>query len=98
MTRAILAAPALAVIALLAITGLAAPPRPGAEAPMVNSLSALMQKEIHWGMPHKDVVDAYNKPTGVFDRDYAKQVAKLQPGVDQDELLSDRDSRKINFE
>jgi hypothetical protein len=48
-------------------------------------------------MNHLEVVDAYNRPTGLFDREYAPQLGKLQPGVQMDEVQSDRDSRKANF-
>jgi hypothetical protein len=67
------------------------------DAPVVSSLGPLMQKEIHWGMSHLEVVDAYNKPTGIFDQEYASKLAHLQPGSAMDELESERDSRKSNL-
>jgi len=79
---------------MLAVTSPAAAP---ADAPVVSSLSSLMQKEVHWGMNHLEVTEAYNKPTGLFDSEYAPQLAKLQPGSAMDELETDRDSRKANF-
>ncbi|MGD0674290.1 MAG: hypothetical protein ABSC94_02655 [Polyangiaceae bacterium] len=94
MNRAIFAVAALAAGALLAMTGLAAP---RGDAPVVSSLAPLMEKELHWGMTHVEVVDAYNHPTGLFDREYAPRLAKLQPGVDMDELQAERDNRKSNF-
>ena len=96
MKRAILAAIALAAsaaIAVPAVTSRAA----AADAPAVSSLGPLMEKEIHWGMNHLEVVDVYNRPTGLFDREYAPQLGKLQPGAKMDDLTSDRDSRKANF-
>jgi hypothetical protein len=96
MKRALLAASVLAVGVLLAVASLGAPPV--GDAPAVPSLASLMQKEIHWGMAHSEVVTAYNRPTGLFDREYAPQMARLQPGVEMDELQADRDSRKVNFE
>jgi hypothetical protein len=97
MNRAFLAASSLAVGVMLAVGSLAASP-PAGDAPAVPSLSSLQQKELHWGMSHADVVTAYNKPTGLFDREYAPQLARLQPGTEMDQLQADRDSRKVNFE
>jgi hypothetical protein len=97
MKPAIIAASALAVGAMLAITGFAALPS-AADAPAVSSLSTLMQKELHWGMSHRDVSEEYNKPMGLFDREYAPQLARLQPGVEMDQLSADKDGRKTNFE
>ncbi len=96
MKRAILAAAVLAVGVGLAMTGLAAPR--ASDAPMVGSLGPLMQKELHWGMSHSEVVDAYNKPVGLFDVEYAPLLIRLQPGVQMDQLAADKDSRKANFE
>ncbi len=97
MKRAFLAASALAVGVMLAVASLAGLP-PAGDAPAVPSLASLMQKEIRWGMAHSEVTTAYNKPTGLFDREYAPQMARLQPGSEMDELQADRDSRKVNFE
>jgi len=96
MKRAILAAPVLAATIVLAINGLAAPR--ASDAPSVTSLGPLMQKELHWGMSHKDVDDAYNKAMGLFDVEYAPKLARLQPGVQMDQVSADKDSRKANFE
>jgi hypothetical protein len=96
MKRALLAAPVVVVGLVLAMTGLAAPR--ASDAPMVGSLAPLMQKELHWGMTHAEVVDAYNKPVGLFDVEYAPLLARLQPGVAQDQLSADKDSRKANLE
>jgi hypothetical protein len=96
MKRAILAAPVLAAGVVLAMTGFAAPR--ASDAPMVGSLAPLMQKELQWGMSHKEVVDVYNKPVGLFDVEYAPLLARLQPGVQMDQLAADKDSRKANFE
>jgi hypothetical protein len=96
MNHTILAASALAVGTLLALTGFAA--AGAADAPPVSSLSPLMQKELHWSMSHREVSDEYNKPMGLFDREYAPRLARLQPGVEMDQLSADKDSRKTNFE
>jgi hypothetical protein len=56
-----------------------------------------MEKELHWGMNHLEVVDVYNRPTGLIDREYAPQLGKLQPGVQMDDVQADRDARKANF-
>jgi hypothetical protein len=103
MKRAILAASILASGALLAYAGLAAQPSSNAaarsvgDAPTVSSLRSLLEKEIHWGMSHQEVIDVYNNPGGFFDREYAPQMGKLQPGVAMQELEADRDNRKANF-
>jgi hypothetical protein len=96
MNRAFLAASSLAASVMLAVGSFAASP-PG-DAPAVPSLSSLMQKELHWGMNHLEVTTAYNKVNGLFDHEYAPQLARLQPGTEMDQLQSDRDSRKVNFE
>ncbi|HEY8038443.1 MAG TPA: hypothetical protein VIF15_01565 [Polyangiaceae bacterium] len=101
MKRAVLAA-SLALAAVLAggMMALAAPPRSGpvaADAPTVPSLAGLMEKELHWGMTHDEVIDVYNKVNGLFDREYAPLLATKQPGVDQQQLEADRDSRKTNL-
>jgi hypothetical protein len=99
-----------AIACLLALGGLAAaamavagPNKGGAAAvpadpPTVPSLGGLMEKELHWGMSHTDVTTVYNQLNGLFDREYAPQLAKLQPGVQQQQLEADRDNRKTNFE
>jgi hypothetical protein len=110
MKRTILAASALAAAGLLAVVALAAPPaatgngkggKPptvAADPPTVTSVASLMEKELHWGMTHQEVIDAYNKLNGLFDREYSPQLAKMQPGSDMQQLEADRDSRKSNFE
>src|SRR5579884_1489860 len=97
MKRVILAAGLLVAVATLAISGIAAPPHAAGDAPVVPSLGALWQKELHWGMAHQEVTDAYNNPDGVFDREYAPQMGKLQPGVKMQELEADKENRKVNF-
>jgi len=76
----------------------AAPPKASADAPTVSSLGTLMERDLHWGMNHGEVTDVYNRLNGLFDREYAPQLAKLQPGQDQTQLEADRDMRKANFE
>lgn len=93
MQRSIVAGFVVAGSFALAATGLAA----SGDAPVVSSVSPLMQKEIHWGMNHLEVTEEFNKPTGLFDREYAPQLAKLQPGAQMDEVESERDNRKANF-
>ncbi len=68
-----------------------------ADSPTVPSLASLIEKEIHFGMSHAEVTDAYNKSSGLFDREYAPQLARLQPGVAQQQLEADRENRKANF-
>jgi hypothetical protein len=81
-----------------AVTAVAAPPAPAGDAPTVSSLSGLLEKELHWGMGHAQVTTLYNQTGGLFDREYAPQIMKLQPGVEQQQLEADRDNRKANFE
>ena len=86
---------------LVAASGAAAPPT-GAhgavgDAPTVSSLRTLLEKDLHWGLSHQEVTDAYNNPGGYFDREYAPQLGKLQPGVVMQQLEADRDSRKASF-
>ena len=57
-----------------------------------------MEKELHWGLTHAEVFGAYNQLNGLFDREYAPLLAKLQPGVQQQQLEADRDNRKANLE
>jgi hypothetical protein len=90
---------------LAAASGVAAPPGAAAtgakggagDAPNVSSLRSLIEKDLHWGLSHQEVTDAYNNPGGYFDREYAPQLGKLQPGVVMQQLEADRDSRKANF-
>jgi hypothetical protein len=103
MKRALLAATlAAGALSLGAMVAVAAPPRSGqatsADAPNVTSLASMLERELHWGLNHAEVTDLYNKLGGLFDREYAPQLAKLQPGVDQQQLEADRDNRKANFE
>src|SRR5580704_6435691 len=102
--RVTLATLALALCAgglsvLAATSGAAAPPGHGpvGEAPNVSSLRSLIEKDLHWGLSHQEVTDAYNNPGGYFDREYAPQLGKLQPGVVMQQLEADRDSRKASF-
>jgi hypothetical protein len=102
----LLAASALAAAGCLAAVALAAPPagnkKPpaavAADPPTVTSVASLMEKELHWGMTHQEVTDAYNKLNGLFDKEYSPQLARLQPGIDMQQLEADRDSRKSNLE
>ena len=97
MKRAIVTASVFAAGVLLALSGAAAPPKGTADAPVVSSLAPLMQKELHWGMTHQEVTDAYNNPDGIIDREYAPKLGRLQPGVEMQELESDKEARKVNF-
>ena len=88
---------------VLAATVIAAPPKPAkpaGDAPLVQTLGGLEKnlKGIHWGMTHDEVTDAYNRAGGLFDQEYAPQLMRVQPGVAQQQLEADRDSRKVNLE
>jgi hypothetical protein len=102
MKRVLLAACLAAGVALSAggMIAVAAPPKAAvpADPPTVSSLQSLMDRDIHWGMSHTELTDSYNKLNGLFDREYAPLLAKLQPGVDMQQLEADRDNRKANFE
>jgi hypothetical protein len=101
MKRATSLAVAAAAGFVLAISGaaaLAAPPKPSAaDAPVVPTLAALHEKELRWGLTHMEVTDIYNVSGGLFDREYAPLLARLQPGSEMQKLESDRDARKANF-
>jgi len=88
-----------ALASAVSLPAVAAPPAaPAGDAPTASSLSGLVEKELHWGMTHAQVTQVYNQTGGFFDREYAPQLMKLQPGVAQQQLEADRDSRKANFE
>jgi hypothetical protein len=99
LSAACLAAGALLAGGMVAVA-VTEPPAAAATAdpPTVSSLSSFMERDLHWGMAHAEVTDVYNKLGGLFDKEYAPQLAKLQPGVDQTQLEADRDNRKANFE
>src|SRR5260370_478703 len=97
MKRAILAASVFVAGAMLAITGIAAPPSAPADAPVAPGIVSLMDKQLHWGMTHIEVTEVYNGLAGLFDREYAPQIAKLQPGTEMQQLEADKDNRKSNF-
>jgi hypothetical protein len=103
MKRGVLALSLLALGAGAALAGtvnaVAAPPAaPAGDAPTAGSLSGLVEKELHWGMSHAQVTQVYNQTGGYFDREYAPQIMKVQPGVQQQQLEADRDNRKLNFD
>jgi hypothetical protein len=102
MKRAAIAALLFASAALTfagsVVTVAAAPAASGGDAPTVPTLAGIVEKEIRWGMSHADVTDTYNKVGGLFDREYAPQLRLLQPGVQQQQLEADRDTRKTNLE
>jgi hypothetical protein len=86
-----------ALASAVSVPAEAAPPAAG-DAPTVSSLSGLVEKELHWGLSHALVTQVYNQIGGLFDKEYAPQIMKLQPGVEQQQLEADRDNRKANFE
>jgi len=96
------AAVASAVTPLVSVTASrnaqAAVPVQAAEPATAQSLAGLMDKELHWGMTHAQVIETYNKTNGIFDREYAPILAKMQPGVAMQTTESERDSRKKQFE
>src|SRR5581483_1141876 len=81
----------------VAASGAAAPKGGGGDAPNVSSLRTMLEKDLHWGLSHQEVTDAYNNPGGYFDKEYATQLGKLQPGTAMQQLEADRDSRKAAF-
>ena len=101
--KRVLVAACLGAGALLAgVLAVAAPPggdhTAAADSPTAASLAGLLEKDIRWGMSHAEVTAVYNQNGGLLDREYAPQLAKLQPGVDQQQVEADRDNRKANFE
>ena len=107
MTRAVLAALVIAAGSMLAVSVIAAPPKGGegslsatSDAPVVQTLGGLEKslRGLRWGMTHDEVTDAYNKPDGLFDKEYAPQLMHVEPGYAQQQLEADRDNRKVNLE
>ena len=88
------------VLAFTAVVAFAAPPKSAADAPTVASFTPLHlhAKEIHWGLSHQEVTDLYDLAGGLFDREYAPLIARLQPGVEMQQLEADREGRKVNFQ
>ena len=64
---AVLGAGALSLF--VAASGAAAPKGGGGDAPNVSSLRTMLEKDLHWGLSHQEVTDAYNNPGGYFDRE-----------------------------
>jgi hypothetical protein len=87
----------IAVGAMSAMVAVAAP-RAAADAPAVPTLAGIIEKEIRWGMSHTELTAVYNKTGGLFDLEYAPQIAQLQPGIQMQTLEAERDSRKGSFE
>jgi len=99
MKRTTAAALGLAVsIVLSAVAGAVSAPAAVSDPPTVTSLAALKEKELKWGLSHQEVTDVYNQPGGLLDREYAPQIAHLQPGIDMQQAEADRDARKANFQ
>jgi hypothetical protein len=99
MKRTTFAALGLAVSTFLsALAGTAPAPAAIADPPTVTSLATLRERELKWGLSHQEVADIYNGPSGLLDREYAPQIARLQPGVEMQQLEADRDARKANFQ
>ena len=99
MKRTTVAAMGLAVsIVLSALAGAVSAPAAVADPPTVTSLSALREKELKWGLSHQEVTDVYNQPGGLLDHEYSPLIARLQPGVEMQQLEADRDTRKSNFQ
>jgi hypothetical protein len=89
------------VLALTGLVAFAAPPKTGAgDAPVVATFASLHlhAKEIHWGLSHVEVTDLYDGTGGLFDREYAPLIARLQPGVEMQQLEADREGRKVNLQ
>jgi hypothetical protein len=93
---AILAAGVIAAVTIQDVVAEAAPPK-GPDSPMVPSVGALKEKELKWGMSHLEVINVYNDPNGLFDKEYAPLIARLQPGIEMQKLEAARESRKANF-
>jgi hypothetical protein len=85
-------------IVLCVVAGAVSAPAAVADPPTVTSLASLREKELKWGLSHQEVTEVYNQPSGLLDREYAPQIAHLQPGVDMQQLEADRDARKANFQ
>jgi hypothetical protein len=87
------------IVAIQGASAHAAPPKGGVgDAAMVPTVGALKEKELRWGLSHLEVINIYDNPGGLFDKEYAPLIAKLQPGIEMQKLESARESRKANFE
>jgi hypothetical protein len=65
--------------------------------PQVSSLVPMLDG-FKWGQSPQDVITAHNGTNGVIDKDFDPLLAKVQPGVQQKALESDRDNRKAAFQ
>ena len=102
--KRVLVAVSLAAGALSAggMVAVAAPPKAGQakchgrRAHRQLTLQSHGQRLCIGACPDAEVTATYNKLNGLFDRvRYAPQLAKLQPGVDMQQLEADRDNRAI---
>jgi hypothetical protein len=90
------AVPATVVVAAMAGNG-HHQAQVASDAPNVSTLAGSLEG-FRWGMSHADVARVMNQTGGVFDRDYNTQLARMQPGVNMQDVEAERDNRKRAFE
>jgi hypothetical protein len=67
------------------------------DAPQVSTLVPMMDG-FKWGQSPQDVINAHIGINGVIDKDFDPLLARVQPGVQQKALESERDNRKAAFQ
>ncbi len=67
------------------------------DAPQVATLVPMMDG-FKWGQSPQDVIAAHVGTGGVIDKDFDPLLSRVQPGVQQKALESDRDNRKAAFQ
>jgi len=67
------------------------------DAPQVATLVPMMDG-FKWGQSPQDVINAHIGINGVIDKDFDPLLSRVQPGVQQKALESDRDNRKAAFQ
>jgi hypothetical protein len=65
-----------------------------APTPTVASVAGVMDSHLHWGMSHQQVIDAFNRPGGIFDDEYRPKLAHMQPGTQMQMVEADENNRR----
>jgi hypothetical protein len=66
-------------------------------APSVPSVASLMDAGLHWGMSHAELVNAFNRPGGIFDGEYAPRLARMRPGTQMQMVEADLNNRRATL-
>ncbi len=67
------------------------------DAPQVSTLVPMMDG-FKWGQSPQDIINAHIGVNGVIDKDFDPLLTRVQPGVQQKALESERDNRKAAFQ